>query len=379
MTIRYVQRELPPPEPQAAPDETFVAANQAHKRSMTIQRLLDNGVSYADAVAFHDLADRNVAWAEAGEWLGQRNLMRANESMAGGFTKTARAHFLHACACFRFAQSAHTFDTEEKRRLYSKVIDSFAEAAPLLDAVAEKLELPCRDGTLCGWLLRPEDVSSPPVVVIFGGADGWRESYYTTGLPLLAEGIAICLLDGPGQGESRIFRNLYLTPSFADDFAVAVRHLQAHPHLGGSVSVFGNSLGGTLSATIAATVEGIDACCVNGGSIAPAEMADRFPRVLDRVAAMMGSDDRDQAHALLRGMDLRDTVKSIDCPLLVLHGGEDPLFAIASAQAIEAGAGSTDKTMLVWDDGDHCIYNHAFERNALAAEWFATRLTTRKG
>ncbi len=378
MTIRHVQRELSPPVPHAAPDEEFVAANQAHKRSMTIQRLLDNGVSYPDAVAFHDLADRNVAWAEAGEWLGERNLMRANESMVGGFTRIASQHFLHACACFRFAQSAHTFDTDEKKRLYSKVIGSFAKAAPMLDAVAEKLELPCRDGTLCGWLLRPANVANPPVVIIFGGADGWRESYYTTGLPLLAEGIAICLLDGPGQGESRIFRNLYLTPSFTDDFAVAVRHLQTHAHLSGSVSVFGNSLGGSLAATIAASVEGIAACCVNGGSIAPVGMSARFPRVLDRVAAMMGSEDRSQADALLHGMDLHDNVASITCPLLVLHGGEDPLFTVSSAQAILEGANSTDKTMIVWDDGDHCVYNHAFERNALTAEWFATRLTARK-
>lgn len=374
MSVRYIGRELPPPAPVPEPTEAFLAANGAHMRAMGIARLIDNGVDYADAMAFHTMASAKVDWVAAGEWLGEKNLALAEASVANGFPRIAAAHFLHACACFRFGQSVFTFDTDEKKRLYRKVIDSFAEAASRLQWNAEKLELACRGGALCGWLLMPPGVVKPPVVIIFGGADGWRESYYTAGMPLLREGIAIFLADGPGQGESRLFRGLYVTPSFAEDFAALVAHLKAHPALGGALGIFGNSLGGTLAATVATEVEGVTACCVNGGSIAPAEMADRFPRVLDKIAAMMGVDDRSAARSLLDGMDLRGRARAIRCPLLVLHGGADELFASASAQAIHDEAASAHKRMVIWEDGDHCVYNHAFERNAFTAEWFATHL-----
>ena len=373
MSLRYIQRELPPPVPVPEPSEEFIAANAAHMRSMGIARLMDNGVDHADAVAFHALAGANVAWEAAGEWLGEKNMALARASAASGFERIAAAHFLHACACFRFGQSAFTFDTDEKKRLYRKVIGSFADAAARLEWTTEKVELSCRDGALCGWLFMPA-VANPPVVIIFGGADGWRESYYTVGLPLLREGIAICLTDGPGQGESRLFRGLYITPGFAEDFALLVAHLKGHPALGGAVGVFGNSLGGTLAATVAAGVDDVAACCVNGGSIAPAEMADRFPRVLDKIGAMMGTEDRNAAQGLLEGMDLRGRAEAIRCPLLVLHGGADPLFAPESARAIHDEATSECKQMVVWEDGDHCVYNHAFERNSITAEWFATHL-----
>ena len=73
-------------------------------------------------------------------------------------------------------------------------------------------------------------------------------------------------------------------------------------------------------------------------------------------------------------MDLSEGARAIRCPLLVLHGGADPLFPLDSARALYDRAASPDRQMVVWDDGDHCVYNHAFERNALAAEWFSRRL-----
>ena len=371
MSVRYIQRELVAPAPIIPVTETFLAANAAHMRSMGVARLIDNGVSYADAVALHRLAGENVDWVEAGEWLGDRNLALAEQSRAVGFNRIAAERYLHACASYRFAQSAFTFDTTNKKRIYRKVIDCFSEAMSLLEWRAQKLELPCRNGMLCGWLLLPPNVTKPPVVIAFGGADGWRESYYSAGLPMLHEGIAICLLDGPGQGESRLFHGLHLDDGFAMDFAVAIRHLASHPSLSGRVGVFGNSLGGTIAATLAAELEEVDACCINGGSVSPAESSDRFPRGLDKIAAMMGTENRDIARQFVERMDLRRRAGSIRCPLLVLHGGMDQLFAVESAQAIHDAAASEQKSMVLWDDGEHCMYTHAFERNAIIAEFFA--------
>ncbi len=62
------------------------------------------------------------------------------------------------------------------------------------------------------------------------------------------------------------------------------------------------------------------------------------------------------------------------CPLLVLHGAPDQVFLLENAQRLYAATASTDRQMIVWDDGEHCIYNHAHEKNTLVADWFAARL-----
>jgi alpha-beta hydrolase superfamily lysophospholipase len=88
---------------------------------------------------------------------------------------------------------------------------------------------------------------------------------------------------------------------------------------------------------------------------------------------MLGTLDHAEARALMAQFDLSTAVKQMNCPLLVLHGVPDTVFTFANAQSLYAAAGSPDKTLLAWDDGDHCLYNHAHEKNWLVADWFADR------
>ncbi|MNT82280.1 hypothetical protein D3C72_2219920 [compost metagenome] len=42
---------------------------------------------------------------------------------------------------------------------------------------------------------------------------------------------------------------------------------------------------------------------------------------------------------------------------------------------LREAATNPDVTLRVWEDGEHTIYNHASERTAFVADWFAQRLT----
>jgi esterase/lipase len=76
----------------------------------------------------------------------------------------------------------------------------------------------------------------------------------------------------------------------------------------------------------------------------------------------------------MRHYDLTSGVDKIRCPLLVLHGGADLVFLPENARRIYTGASTQDKTMLHWDDGDHCLYNHAHEKHCIVSDWFQDRL-----
>jgi pimeloyl-ACP methyl ester carboxylesterase len=354
--------------------EALRKENAAHCRAMPLQRLIDNGMTYDDARALHEAANQPVPWRVAAEELGDRHSEFARKARADGFLESTREHLLRACACFRFAQSVFTSDTDERRSLYRKVIRSFADATALMTPLPRKIEVPFGGGVLCGWLLRPLGIARPPVVLIFGGADGWRESYYPPAQFFLERRMAVCLLDGPGQGESRLFYRVFLTEDYPHAFSAVISHLRADDSLA-SVGIFGNSLGGTLAAGVAIRDARIGALCVNGGSARPVEVLERFPRFLERLAAMGGVADPERARALLESLALSE-LEALRCPLLVVHGGADTIFRAENARSIHDRAGSSDRRFVFWDDGDHCLYNHAFERNCLVADWFSRRLAS---
>ncbi|WP_369646522.1 hypothetical protein [Variovorax sp. V118] len=41
---------------------------------------------------------------------------------------------------------------------------------------------------------------------------------------------------------------------------------------------------------------------------------------------------------------------------------------------LREAATNPDVTLRVWEDGEHTIYNHAAQRTAFVADWFARRL-----
>ena len=375
MTITYVQREVgAPPKPPEIVGENDRKALDAALRALPLQRLVGNGMDFSDAVALHHMAEEGVPWTAASTFLGEGNLVRGRHAESIGSVRSARDHYRHASACFRFGQSTLFFDDDEKRALYSRALDAFAAGSRLDDPITEKLEVECGDATISGWLMRPVGTTIGPVVIIFGGADGWREEYHSGARYLIDRGVGAFLVDGPGQGETRILRNHYLTAPPEEAYALVADFLIARS-LATRVGIWGNSLGGNFAARTASLHEGIAACCVNGGAAEPIEVLDRFPRFIDRICAMMGQRDHEQARSLMAALDMAGTAHGIRCPLLVVHGGQDRIFSIGNALSICEKASSEDKTALIWDDGDHCIYNHSHEKHSLIADWFAARLS----
>ncbi|WP_165367688.1 alpha/beta hydrolase family protein, partial [Phytoactinopolyspora endophytica] len=269
-------------------------------------------------------------------------------------------------------------DSDRKRQLFQQMMGAYAAAGALVDPPVEHLHIPYRDGTLGGWLTLPAGAAEAPVpvVVIFGGFDGWREEYHVGATYLNQRGIATLLLDGPGQGESRLFGNLVLDRDFTKAFAVVIDHLADDPRVG-QVGMWGNSMGGYLAAAVAAADARVAACCVNGGTVRPAEILDRFHRFTSKVQPLLGIPDPDEATEAIGAYVLdEDELADLTCPLLVLHGTPDQVFLVENARQLYDLAASTDKTWREWADGDHCIYNHSHEKHTLVADWFADHLIT---
>lgn len=354
---------------------SWKAAAEAHKRAMPVQRLVGNGMDFADVSELYRLVDTGRPWDEAAEELGEQNLARADAALAEGHTATARDWYLFASACFRVGQVPLADTEPRKRELYRKLIAAFGAAGALAEPVTEHLDVDTPAGVVSGWLLRPAEVQNPPTVVIVGGFDGWREEYHLGATYLLDRGIAAFLADGPGQGESRLFHGSRMTPDVDKAFGTVAETLRADGRLGDRVGIWGNSMGGFLAGLAASAGEGFAACCVNGGTIRPAEILDRYPRFTAKVGPLLGIDDPEQARVAMERYRLTpERLARLRVPLLVLHGRPDRVFLIENARALFDAAGSPDKRWAEWPDGDHCVYNHSHEKHVLVADWFADRL-----
>lgn len=351
------------------------AEAEAHKRAMPLQRLTGNGMDYADVIELYRTVDEGVVWSGAADRLGDRNRQRADEALAAGHRATAASWYRAAAACYRVGQVPLPDADPQKRKMYTKLIESYGEAGALDDPPIEHVEIPWGAGALCGWLLRPSGEGTPPTVIVMGGFDGWREEYHVGATYLVQRGIAVLLVDGPGQGETRLFQGIHMDKDVADAFSSMIDYLVADDRLSDTVAIWGNSMGGFLAALIATQDARVAACVVNGGTNRPAEILDRFHRFTSKIQPLLGIDDPEAATAALNDYVLTtEDLARLTCPLLVLHGTPDRVFLIENARTLYEQAGTADKTFREWIDGDHCIYNHSHEKHVTVADWLADRL-----
>ena len=95
---------------------------------------------------------------------------------------------------------------------------------------------------------------------------------------------------------------------------------------------------------------------------------DRVERISDRV-------DPKVAMAASAGIDPLTPVHGKDFPLLILHGGKDMAVQMSVAQLLIDQAPTASKELIIFSDGDHCLYNHRDDRDALIADWVLAQLS----
>ncbi|WP_216870980.1 alpha/beta hydrolase [Modestobacter excelsi] len=343
--------------------------SEALWRAMPVSRLLDCGMEYGDVLAMEQATAAGELWDVAAERLADAHLARAELAEREGRRVTAVENYRGAVSCFVFAQMAFNFDVGRKRALYARHTDAASRLGRLSEPQWERLELPFDSGRLFGWLVTP----AGPVmgtVIVFGGQSGWSTAYLRHADALNVRSIAVLLAEGPGQGETRMDGGLLLNVDVRAAYSRFVDHLAARPHLGRGIGLWGNSLGGLYAGTTAASDARVDGVCINGAPAHPRLLA--FRTFAEQAAAMLGTNTPDAIQRNFDRLALRPQDR-LACPLLVLHGGADPIVSLEEQQPFLDAASHDDVMLRVWDDGEHTIYNHAEERTAFVADWFADR------
>jgi esterase FrsA len=155
-----------------------------------------------------------------------------------------------------------------KQRQYDRARSFFLEATGLDNPPVERVRVPLdgREGEgaeVVFYVLRPHGIDRPPVVMLWGGIDTWKEEMYDrVGALLRSQGHAVLLIDMPGVGESPVLAGTdaerQWTPVF--DWLAGQDDLD-----GRRCAAVGASFGGYWAMKLAYIHRERLRCCVNWG------------------------------------------------------------------------------------------------------------------
>ena len=141
--------------------------------------------------------------------------------------------------------------SRQKMACYEGALRSFLNAAPTMKPPLQRIEIPFEAKKVVGYLQIPEGIDRPPVVLHWGGVDGWKEDRRTNSDFLLKKGLACFTIDMPGTGENPCKGN---DPTAERTFSAAIDYLEMRDDVDGKrIAVMGGSFGGYWAAKLAHT------------------------------------------------------------------------------------------------------------------------------
>ena len=204
----------------------------------------------------------------------------------------------------------------------------FRRGAATLSPPAEPVRVPYGGSTLAAYLRVPRPGAAqvrPPVVIMIPGLDSVKEELQATAEYLLARGLAVIAIDGPGQGEAEY--EFPIEPAYERVTTAVADYLKGRDDLDPDrMGVFGVSLGGYYAARSAAYEPRVRAAVELAGPYRWDQDWDRLaPQTRNTFQRRSGAASPEQARERAAALTLEDAAARITCPLLVVHGGRDGL------------------------------------------------------
>ncbi len=214
-----------------------------------------------------------------------------------------------------------------------------------MDPALERIEIPFEGKKVVGYLQVPTGINRPPVVMHWGGVDGWKEDRRTNNDVLLKMGLACFTIDMPGAGENPCLGNDLRAER---TFSAAMDYLETRHDIDGKrIACMGGSFGGYWAAKLAHTEPKRLRGAVNWGAGVHRTFQEEWLRPALTVTAsqyLMGPSSLLDARSYIFGVKTLEEVLKIAptlslvaqdlidqpcAPLLCINGKEDDQHPIS--------------------------------------------------
>ncbi|NBE50958.1 alpha/beta hydrolase family protein [Streptomyces boluensis] len=280
-----------------------------------------------------DALDSVADWGPSFVRTGRGHIQRARDARSA---RSQGEHLLMAARWFHLATLAPYAAAD---RAAAEADQALGRALAALEPGARRV----RGEGFTGWLRGPSD--APGTVIVVPGLDSAKEEFLDVTSALLARGLAVFAMDGPGQGV------LAATTTFVPEYERVVGRVVdalAVPRVG----LVGLSLGGWFAARAAALEPRVAAVATVSG---PFRLDwDQLPPPVREIMARRAGG-ADAARQFARHVDLTDLAPRIAAPLLVVDGGQDVIPGVTDGEPLARLA--PHGTYLSVPHGDHLLGN----------------------
>jgi pimeloyl-ACP methyl ester carboxylesterase len=201
-------------------------------------------------------------WSKIGLGYEAKGDAAAKAGASGRELAEIYMHAFDACRVGRYPSPT----SPGKLQAFQHSLRMFRKAAKHFDPPLEIIEIPFEGKKLVGYLQKPPGVTKPPVVMHWGGVDGWKEDRLKIAKTAMDAGLASLTIDMPGSGENPV---LYGDPAAERTYFAWLDYLPTRHDVDGKrVAVWGGSFGAYWAARLAHTAaDRIKGAVFHGGNV----------------------------------------------------------------------------------------------------------------
>jgi dienelactone hydrolase len=323
------------------------------------------------------------------EWMvvADRNDRRGDEAERAGHIRTAMNCWLRAADYFRSAEFWLAPGDPRRLPTFTRCEAASQKWLRHLDPPGEVAEIPYESGnTLPAYFIKSPAYGTTvgmkqPVLISFGGLDSFKdELWFMTGRGAVQRGIAVLLVDGPGQGGALRRQGIVSRYDYEVPVGRCIDWLQQRADVDASrIAVSGSSMGGYYAAR-AGSREHRLAACISHGAIwdVAKRFADRGENhaLAGHMKWVLGAKTMAEAVEIARAFRLEGVLDDMRCPYLVLHGGHDVL-GVETVKLVHDHAKSrgVDVTLRLTEaeetGAEHCQHDNPTLGQEIMIDWLA--------
>lgn len=262
--------------------------------------------------------------------------LRGRGQVSAGHDRSASDDFFAASIAYAAAQWPIYADSDLNQVLEQKKNDCYQLYASRADHPIEAVEIPYQGRSIPGYLHLPPGTRSGdtdarlPLVVMVSGMDAFKElTVCASADRYLARGLAVLVIDGPGQG-SCLPRGIWYDPDTYGEVGVGAYELAAaaaeiDPD---RIMVWGLSQGSFWATQMAAAEPRFAACSVMYTCFDPgnaAMFATQSPTFSQKFMYMTGTTTFEALRTKVAAMQVAPLSERLTMPYLVIAGEDDPL------------------------------------------------------
>jgi dienelactone hydrolase len=324
------------------------------------------------------------------EWkkLGEVNEQRARDAEEVRHPHTAHANWMRAANYYRAAEFYLDGKDPRRMQLFDKVEACTHRCLALMDPPGERVTLEFGAGDkLYGYFVKPKGAGPWPTVVCFGGLDEYKdEQLHKLPRHAFARGMALLLVDLPGQGGTRRRGGVVARHDMEVPLARCVDYLQARSDVDKDrIAIYGSSLGGVYAARGGAFERRFKAVVSDSlvydipGHLARLAKQEPDGLVWIHLRFVFGADTVEGVLEKSQPFHMKESVSRLQVPYLVVQGAHDFLGVQTAIDAYEqARKSGVDATLKIFEaeetGASHCQVDNGTLGMEFICDWLADQL-----